>query len=68
MKLLWKEISGEEADGILDDINSDVQEVNLPEEAIETVRMELRRSNALLPETERSYREWGVGMLARWDG
>ncbi|KAB5581062.1 ubiquitin-conjugating enzyme E2-binding protein [Coniochaeta sp. 2T2.1] len=68
MKLLWREITREEADEILDDINSDVQEVNLPEEAIGVVRDELQKSNGLLPETERRYREWGVGMLRRWEG
>ncbi|KAB5530348.1 ubiquitin-conjugating enzyme E2-binding protein [Coniochaeta sp. 2T2.1] len=68
MKLLWREITRQEADRILDDINSDVQEVNLPEEALGVVREELNTSNGLLPETERMYREWGVGMLRRWEG
>lgn len=68
MKLLYRTVSREEADRILEDVNSDVQEVNLPEEAIATVAQALKESNALLPAPERRYREWTVGMLGTWEG
>ncbi|OIW35647.1 hypothetical protein CONLIGDRAFT_566173 [Coniochaeta ligniaria NRRL 30616] len=68
MKLLYRTISREEADRILEDVNSDVQEVNLPEEAICVVAEALGESNALLPVAERRYREWTVGMLRTWEG
>lgn len=67
MKLLYRTISREEADKILEDVNSDVQEVNLPEEALDTAAKVLSESNILLPVPERRYTEWTVGMLRMWE-
>jgi hypothetical protein len=61
-------VSREEADRMLEDVNSDVQEVNLPEESVGVVVEALGESNALLPGAERRYREWDVGMLRVWEG
>jgi hypothetical protein len=68
MKLLYRTVTSEDADRMLDDVNSDVQEVNLPEEAIGEVMDRLRESNAVLPATERRLREWDVAMLGLWEG
>lgn len=68
MKLLYRTVGRAEADSMLEDVNSDVQEVNLPEEDVDVVVEALRESNALLPGSERRYREWEVGMLRLWEG
>ena len=68
MKLLYRAVTRGEADEMLEDVNSDVQEVNLPEEGIREVAERLAESTALLPESERRYREWDVGMLGVWEG
>jgi hypothetical protein len=68
MKLLYRAIARGEADNMLEDVNSDVQEVNLPEEAVNVVVQVLDETNALLPAAERKFRDWTVGMLRRWDG
>jgi hypothetical protein len=68
MKLLYRTVSSEEAGNMLEDVNADVQEVNLPEEAAGIVAEALDETNGLLPVAERNFREWSVGMLKRWDG
>lgn len=67
MKLLYRMVSKEEADKMLEDVNSDVQEAHLPEEAIEEVRRVLEESGKLLPVAESRYKEWTVGLLGRWE-
>jgi hypothetical protein len=67
MKLLYRTITRDEANKMLEDVNSDVQEVNLPDEAVGAVAEALRESNTLLPVAERRYREWTVGMLRTWE-
>lgn len=66
MKLLYRTVSRSEADSTLEDVNSDVQEANLPEESVGAVVEALQESNSLLPVPERRYREWDVGMLRAW--
>jgi ubiquitin-protein ligase E3 D len=67
IKLLYKYIPRAEADAILDNLNSDVQEINLPRETIGAVTELLERSTGLLPARDRLFKEWKIGLLERWD-
>lgn len=50
---------------MLESLNCDSQEINLPSKAMEAVISHLDASNALLPSTERSMKGWKVGLLSR---
>ncbi|KAK2006693.1 hypothetical protein LZ32DRAFT_611035 [Colletotrichum eremochloae] len=67
IKLLYREITQEEADTMLESMMSDVQEVNLPRAAIAAAAEELRASTGLLPPGERALKEWNVGLLDKWE-
>ncbi|KAK4127069.1 hypothetical protein N657DRAFT_565391 [Parathielavia appendiculata] len=67
IKLLYRPISRGEAHKMLEEINCDAQEINLPAQAIGKVVHHLEESNALLPPTERLFKEWRVGLLTRWE-
>ncbi|RDA84794.1 hypothetical protein CP532_6535 [Ophiocordyceps camponoti-leonardi (nom. inval.)] len=66
MKMLYREISSDEGNGLVDSITSNVQEISLPKSAIEAVRTALEASTALMPERERSFKDWSAGLLDRW--
>ena len=66
IKLLYRPIPREEADKMLEAITCDSQEINLPASVIHEVIRSLDESNALLPPTERAFKEWRVGLLTRW--
>lgn len=68
IKLLYRVIDITEADSILEKINSDAQEINLPIEAIQSVAQGLKESNGMLPDKDRTFKEWTVGLLERWTG
>jgi ubiquitin-protein ligase E3 D len=65
IKLLYRLISQGQAEKMLEDINCDVQELSLPATAIEEVVRHLDESNLLLPGSERSLKDWKVGLLKR---
>jgi hypothetical protein len=67
IKLLYRKISQDEADKMLESVTCDSQEINLPAEAIRKVLRSLEESNALLPPTERLFKGWEVGLLTRWE-
>ncbi|KAL1889562.1 E3 ubiquitin-protein ligase E3D [Sporothrix stenoceras] len=67
IKLLYKYIPRKEADAILDNLNSDVQEINLPRETIGAVTELLGTSTQLLPARDRNFKGWKIGLLERWD-
>ncbi|KIH89724.1 hypothetical protein SPBR_07017 [Sporothrix brasiliensis 5110] len=67
VKLLYKHIPRAEADAILESLNSDVQEINLPRETIGAVTELLESSTQLLPARDRDFKEWRIGVLDRWD-
>lgn len=66
LKILYRDISIEEAHGLADSMTSDVQEMSLPSKAIKAVRRALEASSALMPERERCFRGWSAGLLDRW--
>ncbi|KAF5682686.1 hypothetical protein FCIRC_4865 [Fusarium circinatum] len=67
MKILYKHIDPLEAEKILTSMTSDVQEISLPEEAIKAADNRLLWSSELLPVQERTFKEWQVGLLQRWE-
>ncbi|KAG5936049.1 hypothetical protein E4U60_002829 [Claviceps pazoutovae] len=66
MKILYQEVTREEGNKLLDSMTSDVQEIHLPFNDIELVRLTLESTARLLPETERTHKEWRVGLLDKW--
>ncbi|KAK4247425.1 ubiquitin-conjugating enzyme E2-binding protein [Corynascus novoguineensis] len=67
IKLLYRPLSLQEADKMLEAVTCDSQEINLPAQALNDVMRHLEHSNALLPLKERKFREWNVGLLTRWE-
>ncbi len=66
VKLLYRLLPHEEADKMMESLTCDSQEINLPTHGLREVVQYLDRSNVLLPPTERLFKEWKVGLLARW--
>ncbi|KAI0021321.1 ubiquitin-conjugating enzyme E2-binding protein [Xylariomycetidae sp. FL0641] len=67
IKVLYRLVSREEADKMLDSMTSDVQDISLPRRAIEEVVKLLDDSNLFVPPGDRSFRGWTVGLLEKWD-
>ncbi|KAI0161708.1 ubiquitin-conjugating enzyme E2-binding protein [Hypoxylon sp. FL1284] len=67
IKVFYRMVSQEEADKMLDSMTSDVQDINLPADAIGEVLDTLNRSNTFLPPSNRWFKEWKVGLLEKWD-
>lgn len=63
IKLLFRSIDPDEADKMLGMVTCDSQEINLPAQAVRDVVRSLEESNALLPPTERMFKDWKVGLL-----
>ncbi|KAG6005415.1 hypothetical protein E4U21_000195 [Claviceps maximensis] len=68
MKILFREVTQDEGNKLLDSLVSDVQELYLSAATIDLSRETLLVNSRLLPETERSFKEWHVGLLDRWEG
>ncbi|KAI1425327.1 ubiquitin-conjugating enzyme E2-binding protein [Xylaria sp. FL1777] len=67
-KVFYRTVSQREADKMMESITSDVQDISLPSEAITTVAGLLRNSTCFVPESDRKFQEWTVGLLEKWDG
>lgn len=67
IKLLFKVIGEEEANGMLESFSSDAQDVSLPEHALESVVETLEHSNTIIPASDRAFQGWVVGLLGKWD-
>lgn len=67
MKILFRIIDTEQGNALADSLTSDVQDISLPVPVIENAVEALEISNLYLPEKERTFREWRVGLLGRWD-
>lgn len=65
IKLLYRLITQEEADKMLEAVTCDSQEINLPLAALGEVIRLLDESNLLLPEPERVFKEWKVALLPK---
>ncbi|KAI8949702.1 ubiquitin-conjugating enzyme E2-binding protein [Xylaria longipes] len=68
IKVFFRTVSQQEADKMLDSITSDVQDISLPSETITTISELLSKSNDFVPESDRKFKEWTVGLLAKWSG
>lgn len=67
MKILYRQVTSQDGKRLVESIASDVQELNLPSATIHLVRHALESSSLLLPERERCFKEWHVGLLDRWN-
>lgn len=67
IKLLYRPIPAEKADRMLEAVTCEAQEINMPAQAIGKVVQHLEESNLCLPVTERTFKEWKVGLLTRWE-
>lgn len=67
MKILWQSIDVESGNKLADSMTSDIQDISLPSSVIEAAHEALESSNLFLPAKERSFKEWNVGLLERWD-
>ncbi|KAG5926822.1 hypothetical protein E4U42_002928 [Claviceps africana] len=67
MKILFREVLQEEGNRLLDSVVSDVQDLYFSAATIDLARESLAMNSRLLPETERSFKEWQVGLLDRWE-
>jgi ubiquitin-protein ligase E3 D len=65
LRLFYQLISQEEADKMLEGMTCDAQEISFPVTAIEEVIRRLEESNKLLPDSERRFGKWKVGLLKR---
>ncbi|KPM43831.1 hypothetical protein AK830_g2713 [Neonectria ditissima] len=66
MKILYRSIEVEDGNKLIESLNSDVQEISLPRPAIEAAEEKLKLSGLMLPKPERTFKEWNVGLLGRW--
>ncbi|ODA83979.1 hypothetical protein RJ55_02497 [Drechmeria coniospora] len=66
MKMLFREISAEEGNALVESMSSDVQDIGMPAKAIAEVRHALMSTNRLLPTGERTFKDWSAGLLERW--
>jgi len=67
VKVFYRTVTQEEADKMLDSMTSNVQDIALPSEAIAAIAEILHTSNGLVPESDRKFQEWAVGLLERWN-
>jgi hypothetical protein len=67
MKILWQKIDVEGANNLIESMISEFQDISLPLSVIEAACVDLESSNTYLPDKERNFKEWRVGLLGRWD-
>ncbi|KAI1113117.1 ubiquitin-conjugating enzyme E2C-binding protein [Nemania sp. NC0429] len=68
VKVFYRTVSPDEADKMLESMTSDVQDISLPPEAIQRIGELLNKSNAFVPESDRRFQNWTVGLLEKWNG
>lgn len=68
VKVLHQMVTRAEADKMIESMISDVQEITLPDMATMQLRELLEKSNKFLPEADRRFKEWTVGLLEKWTG
>ncbi|KAI1142167.1 ubiquitin-conjugating enzyme E2-binding protein [Hypoxylon sp. FL0543] len=65
VKVFYRMVTQAEADKLLDSMTSDVQDIYLPVDAIEKLINILGDSNHVLPQNDRQFKEWKVGLLEK---
>ncbi|KAH6660601.1 ubiquitin-conjugating enzyme E2-binding protein [Truncatella angustata] len=68
VKVLYQYVTKEEAERMSESLVSNVQDVSLPGMAIDDLKQLLGRSQGWLPEGDRRFRDWTVGLLEKWNG
>lgn len=67
MKVFYRMVGQDEANKMLDSMTSDVQDITLPADVINTIIHILRSSSPLLPQSNQQYLNWTVGLLEKWE-
>ena len=65
MKVFWKRVPASVANKLLD--SDGVEEMILPQPTISDIEKNLTESASLLPRTGRTFQDWDVGLMDRWD-
>ena len=66
IKLAFSTMTRQEADAMLESMTSGVQEVNFPQDAIDTCVEVLQSTNQRLSVSERRFMNWDVSLLGRY--
>lgn len=51
---------------ILEGQSNKIEELRLPNYALQTLHADLKQSSNILPKSARTHREWSIGLLDRW--
>lgn len=65
MKVFYKSLL--EVGKFLDENSNTHEELTVPPEDLEDFRKTLHDSTAILPQSARSFQDWGVGLIDRWE-
>lgn len=65
MKVFWKRVLESDANKLMD--TEGVEEIVLPQETINEIKKDLVDSADLLPRSGRTFQDWNIGLLDRWD-
>lgn len=65
MKVFYKPLL--EVGEFLDENSNTHEELTVPPEDLEDFRKTLYDSTAILPQSARSFQDWGVGLIDRWE-
>lgn len=65
VKVLYRFVSKEEADQMSESLMSDVQDITLPDSAVQDLKELLENSSGWLPECDRRFKEWAVGLVTK---
>jgi hypothetical protein len=66
MKVFWQEVSSTETNAIVG--RGNIEELLLPGQAIVELRHILKDSASILPPNTRTFQQWNVGLMERYDG
>ncbi|KAI1344632.1 ubiquitin-conjugating enzyme E2C-binding protein [Xylariaceae sp. FL0016] len=66
VKVFYRMVSQVDANEMLDSMTSNVQDILLPPGTIEVVKDKLRVSSHCMPQSDRKFKEWSIGLLERW--
>lgn len=65
MKVFYRTVT--DPSEILEKQSHEIEELQLPTRALETLKADLTTSTRILPPSARTHREWTIGLLDRWD-
>ena len=66
LKLLYRVITTQEAEKLLEPVTAAIEEITIPWQAIATTLHQLKATTLLLPDDQRSFQNWTVGLLDTW--